>query len=44
MLPFVGVEEAVDALPSAAVAIVLVLLLASLLGMGAFVVRFLRTT
>lgn len=44
VLPFVGVEEAVGELPSAAAAIVLVLLLASLMGIGVFVVRFLRTT
>jgi hypothetical protein len=44
VLPFVGVEGAVDELPGAAAAIVLVLVLASLLGMAAFVVRFIRAT
>jgi hypothetical protein len=42
VLPFVGVEDAVDQLPAAAGPLLLVLLVGSLAAVGAFVVRFLR--
>ncbi len=44
VLPFVGVEEAVDQLPAAAGPVLLVLLVGSLAAVGAFVVRFLRAS
>ena len=44
VLPFVGVEEAVDQLPAAAGPLLLVLLAGSLAAVGVFVVRFLRAS
>ena len=44
VLPFVGVEDAVDQLPAAAGPLLLVLLVGSLAAVGAFVVRFLRAS
>ena len=44
VLPFVGVEDAVDQLPAAAGLLLLVLLVGSLAAVGAFVVRFLRAS